>query len=268
MELVDRVVFVTGAARGIGAAACRRIAGERPRGLVIVDRDMSAAVALADELGALAIEADVSQEAAVQAAVGRAVQEFGRVDAVISNAGVTVKGGFEVADRDWELLWQVNVMAHVYLARAAIPMMVEQGGGAFVMTASAAGVLTEIGSAPYSVTKHGTVAFAEWLSVRYRQQGLIVSCLCPAGVATEFLDLDDPVHQFLQATSVTAEQVAECLITGLREETFLLLPQRDVGEFFQFKTRDYDRWLHHFAQLNKRLQRLTAKARKGQSPPD
>lgn len=255
MELTDRVVLITGGAHGIGQAVCRRIQQEKPRGIVIADRDYPAATKLASEIGGVATPCDVACEDDVRAAVDKARAEFGRIDIVISNAGVTSKGGFETADEDWHRLWQINLMAHVYLSRATVPAMIEQGGGAFVITASAAGLLTEIGSAAYSVTKHGAVAFAEWLSVHYRNRGLKVSCLCPAGVATEFLDLDDPVHQFLHLSSVTPQYVAECLINALHAETFLVLPQPEVKEFFQFKTQDYDRWLHNFAHVNTRLQK-------------
>jgi NAD(P)-dependent dehydrogenase (short-subunit alcohol dehydrogenase family) len=259
MELGNRVVLVTGGANGIGRALCRRIAGEQPRGIVIADRDLNAAQSVAEEIGAVAVECDVSREADVQNVVARTQQIFGGLDVLISNAGITVKGGFETPDDDWNRLWQVNVMAHVYLARAAVPLMLEQGGGAFVITSSAAGLLTEIGSAAYSVTKHGAVAFAEWLSVHYRNRGLKVACLCPAGVATDFLDLDDPIHQFLHLSSVTPEHVAECVIDVLERETFLVLPQPEVSEFFQFKAENYDRWLHNFAHVNTRLQRLQTK---------
>jgi NAD(P)-dependent dehydrogenase (short-subunit alcohol dehydrogenase family) len=260
MELGNRVVLVTGGANGIGRATCRRIVQEKPHGIVIADRDIEAAQEVAAEIGGIAICCDVANETDVQAAVTKTIDEFGRIDVVVSNAGITAKGGFETSDADWERLWRVNVLAHVYLARAAIPVMVEQGGGAFVVTASAAGLLTEIGSAAYSVTKHGAVAFAEWLSVHYRNQGLKVACLCPAGVSTNFLDMDDPIHQFLHVSSVTPEHVAECVIDALRAETFLVLPHAEVGEFFQFKTQNYDRWLHNFAHVNTRLQRRTARA--------
>ncbi|WP_373651271.1 SDR family oxidoreductase [Schlesneria sp. DSM 10557] len=255
MELVDRVVLITGGARGIGQSLCRRIKEERPKGIVIADRDEAAAAALAAELGAVSVACDVGRESDIRAAVDLSRAEFGRIDVVISNAGVTSKGGFETPDEDWTRLWQINLMAHVYLSRATVPAMIEQGGGAFVITASAAGLLTEIGSAAYSVTKHGAVAFAEWLSVHYRNRGLKVTCLCPAGVATEFLDLEDPVHQFLHLSSVTPEHVAECVLNAMKAETFLVLPQPEVKEFFQFKTQDYDRWLHNFAHVNTRLQK-------------
>ncbi|MBS0206348.1 MAG: SDR family oxidoreductase [Planctomycetes bacterium] len=261
MELSDRVVLVTGGANGIGRAICRRIAQELPQGIVIADRELTGARAVAAEIGGIAVECDVSCEADLQAVVQRTIDEFGRIDVAISNAGVTAKGGFETPDSDWDRLWRVNVLAHVYLARAVVPVMVAQGDGAFVVTASAAGLLTEIGSAAYSVTKHGAVAFAEWLSVHYRNQGLKVACLCPAGVATDFLDLEDPIHQFLHVSSVTPEHVAECVVDTLRQESFLVLPHAEVGEFFQFKSQNYDRWLHNFAHLNTRLQRQTERAR-------
>ena len=260
MELGDRVVLVTGGANGIGRAICCRIAQEHPRGIVIADRDLDAARDVAAEVGGIAIACDVSCENDVKAVVEQTHQQYGRIDAVVSNAGVTSKGGFETSDADWDRLWRVNVLAHVYLSRAAVPKMVEQGGGAFVVTASAAGLLTEIGSAAYSVTKHGAVAFAEWLSVHYRNQGLKVACLCPAGVAPNFLDLDDPIHQFLHLSSVTPEHVADCVIEALRQETFLVLPHPEVGEFFEFKTKDYDRWLHNFAHVNTRLNRRNDRA--------
>jgi NAD(P)-dependent dehydrogenase (short-subunit alcohol dehydrogenase family) len=255
MVMNGRVVLVTGGANGIGRALCRRIAAEHPRGIVIADRDLPAAQSVANEINAIAVACDVSSETEIQAAVKRAREEFERIDVVVSNAGVTAKGGFETPDEEWTRLWNVNLMAHVYLSRATVPEMVKQGGGAFVVTSSAAGLLTEIGSAPYSVTKHGAVAFAEWLSVHYRNQGLQVACLCPAGVATEFLDLEDPIHQFLHLSSVTPEYVADCVIEALRNEKFLVLPQPEVAEFFQFKTQDYDRWLHNFAHVNTRLQK-------------
>lgn len=262
MEFGGHVVLVTGGASGIGRALCQRIRRENPRGIVIADCDLPAAQLVASDISALAIRCDVACEADVKAVVEKTRQEFGRIDIVVSNAGVTAKGGFETPDEDWNRLWRVNSMAHVYLARATVPEMVERGDGAFVITASAAGLLTELGSAAYSVTKHGAVAFAEWLSVHYRNTGLKVACLCPAGVATAFLDMNDPIHQFLHFRSVTAEHVADCMIDALRSEQFLVLPHPEVGEFFQFKTQDYDRWLHNFAHVNSRLQRRLDRASK------
>ena len=259
MEFGDQVVLVTGGANGIGRAICQRVATEKPRGIVIADRDIQSARNVAAEVGGVAVECDVSCEDDIQQLVAKTRQEFDRIDIVVSNAGVTSKGGFETADADWDRLWKINVMAHVFLSRATVPQIVEQGGGAFVITASAAGLLTEIGSAAYSVTKHGAVAFAEWLSVHYRNQGLKVSCLCPAGVATDFLDLQDPIHQFLHVNSVTAVHCADCVIDAVKRESFLVLPHEEVGEYFQFKTQNYDRWLHNFAHLNSRFQKQAAR---------
>jgi NAD(P)-dependent dehydrogenase (short-subunit alcohol dehydrogenase family) len=255
MELRDRVVVVTGGGNGIGRALCRRFAAESLRGLVVADLDESAAAAVAGETGGVATRCDVGCEADVQRLVQEAAEKFGRIDLFCGNAGVTAKGGLEASDADWERNWRVNVMAHVYAARAVVPLMLEQGEGFFLVTSSAAGLLTEIGSAPYSVSKHGTVAFAEWLSVHYRRRGLRVAVLCPAGVATDFLDLDDPIHQFLHLSALTPEQVAESVMQGIASERFLILPHPEVAEFFAFKGQDYDRWLHNFSRVHEKLTR-------------
>ena len=265
MELADRVVLVTGGANGIGRALCLRIARERPRGIVIADVDLDAAKLVAESVGGLAVECDVSCEASVQSAVEQTRQRFGPVDVLVSNAGITIKGGFDTPDDQWARLWQTNLMSHVYFARAVVPGMIERGAGAFVITASAAGLLTEIGSAAYSVTKHGAVAFAEWLSVNYRKSGLRVVCLCPAGVSTNFLDDNDPVHQFLHYRSVTPDHVADCVVEAVQAERFLVLPHPEVGEFFQFKTQDYDKWLHNFAHVNSRIQKRLNRTPKSNS---
>lgn len=269
MEWKGRVVLITGGGNGIGRALALRIATEQPQALYVVDRDEAGARRTAADTAGIACPCDVTREAELAAVVEQIVADEGRIDVVLSNAGITTKGGFEVPDADWNRLWAVNVMAHVYLARAAIPRMVQNGGGVFVITASAAGLLTEIGSAAYSVTKHGAVALAEWLAVHYRDQGLQVACLCPAGVATDFLDLQDPVHQFLNGTAVTAEQVADAVLEGLQQDEFLILPQEIVGEMFQFKTQNYDRWLQNFARLNQRLkQKSTRRARSAPTAPE
>ncbi|MCA9052843.1 MAG: SDR family oxidoreductase [Planctomycetaceae bacterium] len=255
MELHNGVAVVTGAANGIGRAMCRRFAHEGLSGLVVSDLDLAGAAAVAAETGGIAVGCDVADEAQVRKLVEVALERFGRIDLFCANAGVTAKGGLEATDADWDCNWRVNVLSHVYAARAVVPQMVGQGGGYFLTTASAAGLLTEIGSAPYSVTKHAAVAFAEWLSVHYRRKGLIVSTLCPAGVATDFLDLDDPIHQFLHLSSLTPEAVAECVVDGIRAEKFVILPHPEVDEFFAFKGQDYDRWLHNFSRVHEKLTR-------------
>jgi short-subunit dehydrogenase len=148
-------------------------------------------------------------------------------------------------------------MSQVYAARAVLPHMLARGEGYLVQVSSAAGLLTEIGSAPYSVTKHAVVSFAEWLSVHYQKQGIRVSCVCPAGVATDFLDMEDPIHQFLHMSAHTPEHVADCILQGIHDEHFLILPHPEVAEFFAYKSQDYDKWLKNFARVNQKLQKRT-----------
>jgi len=261
MQLANQIAVVTGGANGIGQALCRRFAAEGARGVVVADIDFDAASRLAGEIGGWAVRCDVSHEAEVQSLVAQVIERHGQIDLFVSNAGVTASGGVDVPDLEWQRLWGVNVMAHVYASRAVLPGMLERGQGYLLHTSSAAGLLTEIGSAPYSVTKHAAVSFAEWLSVKYQKRGIRVSCLCPAGVSTDFLDLEDPVHQFLHLSSVTPEAVADCVIEGLAAEKFLLLPHQEVGEFFQFKADRYDDWLRNFARVNEKMDRARAKAR-------
>ena len=267
MQLLNQVAVVTGGANGIGRALCRRFATERARGVVVSDINFEAATAVASEIGGIPIRCDVSQESEVQALVAQPIERFGQIDLFVANAGMTTSGGIEVPDAQWQQLWDVNVMSHLYAARAVLPGMLERGQGYLLHTSSAAGLLTEIGSAPYSVTKHAVVAFAEWLSVQYQRRGIKVSCLCPAGVSTDFLDLNDPVHQFLHMSSVTPEAVADCVIDGLAAEKFLLSPHKEVEEFFQFKAQRYDDWLRNFSRVNEKMERAQAKSlEKSHSP--
>ena len=264
MQLRDQVIIITGGANGIGQAMARRFATESPAAIVIADLQREAAESTAREIGGSAgnvigIACDVRHEADVQHLVQSTVSRFGRIDLFVSNAGITVKGDCHVADDDWQQVWQVNVMAHVFAARVVIPQMLSQGRGYWLTTASAAGLLTEIGSAPYSVTKHAAVALTEWLSVQYQRQGLKFFCLCPAGVQTDFLDLNDPIHQFLHMSAVTPEFTAECVVDGLATERFLILPHPEVAEFFRFKTENYDAWLKNFSRVKQRLDQLAKK---------
>ncbi len=263
MDVKDCVAIVTGGANGIGKAICRSLSQAGARHVIVADLDEHGARELAAELNGSSIRCDVSRESDIQQAVELANSRCGGVDIFVSNAGITVKGGVEVPDDDWLRLWNVNLMAHVYAARAVLPQMLQRQKGYLVQVSSAAGLLTEIGSAPYSVTKHAVISFAEWLSVHYQKQGIRVSCVCPAGVATDFLDLDDPVHQFLHVTSVTPEQVADCLLQAMHLEQFLVLPHPDVGEFFAYKSQDYDNWLKQFARINEKLTKKLKKRAEG-----
>lgn len=255
MKLNDQVVIVTGGGHGIGRALCRRFAQEHPRGLIVADLDASAAEAVAAEVSGVAIAGDVCDEAHVRQLVQTAEERWGQVDLFCSNAGSTVKGGVETPDADWQRMWELHVLANVYAARAALPGMLARGRGYFLQTSSAAGLLSEIGSAAYSVTKHATIAFAEWLSINHRRSGIRVSCLCPSGVQTDMLKLDDPIHQFLQSHALTAEDVAECVVQGIDAEKFLILPHPEVEGFFAAKPQDYDLWLHQFSRLKEKWDR-------------
>ena len=253
MQLQDKVVVVTGGANGIGRALCQRFANEGAAAVVVTDIDKAAALKLADEIGGTGIGCDVSIEADVQNVVSRTLEECGRIDLFCSNAGITVNGGLETTDAEWERMWKVNVLSRVYAARAVLPSMLERGSGYFLQTVSAAGLLTEIGSASYSVTKHADLAYAEWLSSIYGRDGIGVSCICPLGVETDMLDPDDPIHQFLQVAAITPEQVADSVVEGLTDERFLILPHPEVADFFQMKADDHDRWLRGMQRLNQKL---------------
>ncbi|MEZ6057822.1 MAG: SDR family oxidoreductase [Planctomycetaceae bacterium] len=261
MQIADAVIVVTGGASGIGQGLCRRFAADGAAAVIVADRDQEGGERLAAEIGGVFLPCDVAEESQVQQLVEQTIAQWGRIDLFCSNAGVTVKGGEEATDDQWGLNWQINVMSHVYASRHVLPGMVARKQGAFLVTSSAAGLLTEIGSAPYSATKHAAVGFAEWLSVRYRREGVHISCLCPAGVATEFLDLEDPIHRFLHTSSVTPDELAGQVVEGLAAEKFLIVSHKEVTDFFQFKTQDYDRWLHNFSRLRQKAERDTARSR-------
>jgi len=256
MEIKDRVVVVTGGANGIGAALCRRFAAEGARAVVVSDIDAGGTNRVAAEVGGMAIAADVSREAHVQRLVDATLQAFGVIDLFCSNAGVLPPGGPDAPDAAWQKSWEINVMAHVYAARAVLPVMLERGSGYLLQTASAAGLLSEIGSAPYSVSKHAAVGFAEWLAYNYSERGIRVSCICPMGVRTNML-LDDEqsggAGAYLTKEAVTAEAVAEAALEGIRKEQFLILPHPEVQTFYRNKATDHDRWLGNMRKLKRSI---------------
>ena len=254
MELSGKVVVVTGGAQGIGEAMCRRFAAEGAAAIVVADLDSRARM-VAEELGtAHAVIADVGREADVQRLVAEAQRLYGRIDLFCSNAGVFTTGGENASDADWGRTWQINVLAHIYAARAVVPAMLAAGSGYLLQTASAAGLLTQIGSAPYAVTKHAAVAFAEWLAITYGDQGLKVSCLCPQGVRTRMLEhADGPARNFVAATAIAPARVADAVVEGLRAERFLILPHPEVGEYFRRKADDYERWLRGMRRLQRQM---------------
>lgn len=255
MNLKDKVVVVTGGATGIGRALCRRFRQEGARGIVVADIDADGADAVAREIGGLAMKADVRIESEIKALVEAANTKYGDVDLFCSNAGIMVRGEADVPNAEWQKIWDINVMAHIYAARAVLPRMLARGEGYLLQTASAAGLLSQIGSAPYAVTKHAAVGFAEWLAITYGDQGIRVSCLCPQGVRTNMLLGESGDRKtFLTAGSVSPEEVAEAVVRGVEAETFLILPHPEVLEYFRRKGSDYDRWI-------KGMQRLDAKVR-------
>lgn len=259
MELAGKVAVVTGGGSGIGQALCRRFAAEGAKGVVVADVDADAAVTVADEIGGLAVTADVAVEADVVALVERAEEAYGPVDLFCSNAGIGGGGGIEETDEAWNHIWQVNLMAHVYAARAVVPGMVARGEGYLLQTSSAAGLLTNLGNAPYSVTKHAAVALAEWLAVTYGDKGIKVSCLCPMGVRTPLLT-SGLEHDALAARVVAAsgrtiepEEAAQAVVEGLREERFLILPHPEVADYYRARADDPDRWIAGMRRLQTAL---------------
>jgi len=250
MTVNHKVCVVTGGGNGIGRALGRRFAAEGAR-VVVVDIDRAAAEAVAREIGALAIGgADVSDEATVRDVVADVVRRRERIDLFCSNAGIAVDGDERTPTAEWDRCWSVNVMAHVYAARAVLPHMLARSDGYLLQTVSAAGLLTHIQSATYAVTKHAALAFAEWLAIAYGDRGIKVSALCPQGVRTNMLERAAAGgRSFLLDTAIEPEQVADAVIKGLEEERFLILPHPDVAEYFQRKAADYDRWLRGMRRL-------------------
>ena len=254
MEIRDKVIVVTGGANGIGRALCRRFASERPRALFVADIDRQGAASVASEVGGVAVGCDVSHEKDVKALVEQAMSVGGHLDLFCSNAGIAIDGGPEVSDQDWDRIWRINTLAHILAARAVLPGMLERGAGYLLQTVSAAGLLTQIGSAPYSVTKHAALAFAEWLSITYGDKGIKVSALCPQGVRTNMLmNALEGGGEFLKEGALEPEQVADLVVKGIAEERFLILPHPEVAEYFGRKASDYDRWIRGMRRLQDRI---------------
>lgn len=254
VQLAGAGVIVTGAARGIGAALARAFAAEGAR-VVVNDVDADGARALAEELGAFAVLGDAATETGVSLLVGSARELLGSIDVYCANAGIGPAGTEQAPEDVWSAAWEINVMAHVRAARELVPGWLERGSGCFVSTVSAAGLLTMLGSAPYAVSKHAALAFAEWLAATYRHRGVRVHAVCPQGVRTRMLDESGPGGQaLLAAGAIEPEQVAQAVIRGLSEDKFLILPHPDVAEYYAARAADPDRWLGGMNKLQRGIE--------------
>jgi NAD(P)-dependent dehydrogenase (short-subunit alcohol dehydrogenase family) len=258
MRIEGRHVVVTGGASGIGRALARRFAAEGARGVVVADLDAAGCAAVAAEVKGLAVATDVADPRAVQELVAQAQDAYGPIDLFCSNAGIAITGGVEVIDADWDRIWKINVMSHVYAARAVLPSMLERGSGYLLNTASAAGLLNQIGSAPYGATKHAAVGLAEWIAITYGDRGIGVSVLCPQAVRTAMTDAgaaigDAGIGAARADGMIEPEDCAAAVIEGLARESFLILPHPEVLTYLRRKADDYDRWLAGMQRFQKRL---------------
>jgi NAD(P)-dependent dehydrogenase (short-subunit alcohol dehydrogenase family) len=252
MDVKDSVVVVTGGAGGIGRALCRAVAGAGARAVVVADIDENGAESVAAELDGrgLAVRTDVTSEDDMAQLVGFTHKQFGVIDLFCSNAGMFVWGGTERESEIWDRMWRVNVLSHVFAVRAVLPSMLARGRGYLLHTASAAGLLTSLGSAPYTVTKHAVVALAEWISITYGDSGIGVSCLCPQGVWTNMIRADSEngssslMEQIVGADGIVEpEKVARDVLAAVHDERFLILPQPEVADYEQRRATDRERWL-------------------------
>lgn len=258
MEIVGKIVVVTGGASGIGRALCERFHRDGAARVIVADLDLDRARAVADEIGGDAFRCDVSDEAQVKALIDHTEGRHGPIALFCSNAGIAC---FDARPRDassavneaWAKSWAVNVMAHVYAARALIPRMEARGGGHFLITASAAGLLSQIGGAPYATTKHAAIGFAETLAIAHADGGIRVCVLCPQGVDTPML-ASLPVGPQSRDGVMSAETVADLVVEALAQEHFLVLPHPQVLEYMRRKTTDYDRWLAGMVKLRRSIE--------------
>jgi NAD(P)-dependent dehydrogenase (short-subunit alcohol dehydrogenase family) len=257
MQIKDKVVVVTGGANGIGRALCLRFAKEGAQFVAVSDVDETngkAAAAGIEKGHAEFFPCDVSQEAQLKKLAESVTSAAGQIDIFCSNAGIAVSGGPDASDRDWKRSWDINMMAHVYAARAVLPQMLARKQGYLVQTVSAAGLLTSLGSAPYAVTKHAALGFAEWLAITYGEQGIRVSALCPQGVLTDMLKADHPGTRMLLQGAIEPEQVADEVVKAITEERFMVLPHPEAGKYFQNKANDYERWIKGMQKLQRSIE--------------
>jgi NAD(P)-dependent dehydrogenase (short-subunit alcohol dehydrogenase family) len=250
MEIKDRVAIITGGGGGIGSATARKWIAEGARAVVVADYDEEAASSVASELGCVGVRLDVTDEKAIGQLVEETESTLGPVDIFFSNAGAGAQGGVEASNEAWQSQWELHVMSHVYAARAVLPSMTARGDGYLIHTASAAGLLAAVGSAPYSVTKAACIKLAETLAINHGDDGIKVSVLCPQGVNTAMApkQLGDGGTDGI----VEAEYVAEVITEAVREERFLILSHPEVQTYVERKAGDPDRWLKGMRRLRRR----------------
>jgi NAD(P)-dependent dehydrogenase (short-subunit alcohol dehydrogenase family) len=250
VDVTGRVIVVTGGAKGIGRALAKRFASAGATAVVVADVDLQGASELADEINGTAVRCDVSRESDVKELVEQVEAAHGRIDIFCSNAGIAVGGGPEAPDDQWQRIWDVNLMSHVFVARHALPGMLNRGEGYLLGTVSAAGLLNHVFAAPYGVTKAAALSLFEWLSIAHGTQGIRVSCLCPQGVKTDMLAAERKLGlNFLTESALEPEAVADVVLQGIHDERFLILPHPEVAEYFRRKAEDYDRWLRGMRRL-------------------
>lgn len=249
MNITGKNIVITGAASGIGRAMARRFKEEGASAIMIADINAAALEKVAEEVGATAFPSDVSKEQDVQALIAAAETEFGQIDLLCNNAGIGLSGGPEASNENWQKIWEINVMAHIWACRAALPGMLARQDGYILNTASAAGLLSQIGSAPYAVTKHAAVAFSEWLAISYGDRGLKVSVLCPQAVRTAMTAGSGGGVASVDGM-IEPEVLCDTVIKSLEAEEFLVLPHPEVKTYMQRKSQDYDRWLKGMRRLH------------------
>jgi len=250
MELKDKIIVVTGAASGIGRALALRFAAEGARAVICADLNLAGAEDTARAIGGITFGVDVGVEAQIAGLIAQVEAEIGPIDLFCSNAGILTVGGVEVPDDQWQKIWDINVMSHVWAARHLVPRMAARGGGYLLNTASAAGLLNQVGSAPYGVTKHAAVGLAEWLALSYGDQGIKVSVLCPQAVRSEMTRGHEEGVAAMDGM-LEPEPVAEACVAAIRAETFLVLPHAEVLGYMRKKTENYDRWIGGMRKLNR-----------------
>lgn len=251
MLIKDKIVVVTGAASGIGRALAKRFGNEGARRVICSDLNGEGARSVADEIGGVAFQTNVAVEAEIQHLIETVEADHGPIDLFCSNAGIGIGGGAEASNEGWQRIWDINVMAHVWAARHLVPRMIARGGGYLMNTASAAGLLSQIGSAPYAVTKHAAVGLAEWLAITHGDDGIKVSVLCPQAVRTA-MTADNPDGVASVDGMIEPEDVAEACVRAIEAEDFLILPHPEVLDYMRRKTGDYNRWIGGMRKLNRR----------------